>query len=353
MTVRVKDLAVLAKLGGPAASREIPLNAAVSAPLLGAARAGVDIGELLAAAGIDRASAEDPDFELTLAQRGVLWREAIVRSRDPALGLHAAESVPWGAFDVVDYVAAQAPTLGEGLAALARYFRIVRADFDLSFEAGATGGRLAVELPPAYAGVLPYSTEFTLGCTISRFRATTGVAWSPEAIDFKYPEPGHRDEYARVFGCPLRFDAGATVVHFSRAVLDLRQPGADARLRLVLERAAADVLARLPSAPRLVAQLRQVLSEELRGGSPTLEHVARRLAVSPRTLGRRLQEEGTSFQQQLAELRGELARGYLDNPRISVAEVAYLLGFSEPSAFHRAFKRWTGHSPQAWRARPR
>ncbi|WP_170135521.1 AraC family transcriptional regulator [Nannocystis exedens] len=347
-------MAFLAKVGVPAvSSRDIPVNVAVSAPLVGAARAGVDVDALLAAVGLDRAAAEDADLALAPAQRNALWREALVRSRDPALALHAAEIIPWGTFDVVDYVVAQAPSLGEGLAALARYFRIIRPDFNLAFEADASGGRLSLDLPPTFAGVQPYTTEFTLGCTIARFRRLTEATWSPEAIDFKYAAPGHRDEYARVFQCPLRFDADATVVHFSRAALDLRQPRADALLRPVLERAAADVLARMPPAPRLTAQLRQVLSEELRGGSPTLEHVARRLAVSPRTLNRRLQAENTSFQQQLAELRCELARGYLENPRISIAEVAYLLGFSEPSAFHRAFKRWTGHSPQAWRARPR
>jgi AraC-like DNA-binding protein len=141
------------------------------------------------------------------------------------------------------------------------------------------------------------------------------------------------------------------VVRFPRAALALRQPHADARLRVVLERAAAAVVARLSPAGELTQRLRQALGEELRGGVPTCEQVARRLAIGVRTLNRRLQAEGTSFQQQLAELRCELARGYLDDGRLAISEVAYLLGFSEPSAFHRAFKRWTGHSPQSWRRR--
>ncbi|WAS91272.1 AraC family transcriptional regulator [Nannocystis punicea] len=335
----------------PPADFDVPLNTACCPPLIGAALAGVDVEALLADIGIDREAADDADYSLAPALRAALWRESLQRSRDPALALHAAEAVPFGHFDVVDYVANEAPTLGEGIAALARYFRIIRADFHLRFEQDDDEGRLWLELPPSFGLVVPYTTEFTLGCIFTRFRGIVGDGFAATEIRFDYPAPGHLAEYERVFACPLRFEAEETLVRFPRSVLALPQPRADARLRLVLERAAAAVLARLPPASDLTQQLRQALSEELRGGTPTCEQIARRLAIGVRTLNRRLQGEGTSFQQQLADLRCELARGYLEDRRLSISEVAYLLGFSEPSAFHRAFKRWTGHSPQAWRRR--
>ncbi|WP_272084954.1 AraC family transcriptional regulator [Nannocystis bainbridge] len=331
---------------------EVPLNIAVCPPLVGAALAGVDVEALLADVGIDRRAADDADLRLGPAVRATLWREALQRSGDPALALHAAEAIPFGHFDVVDYVAGAAPTLGEGLAALARYFRIVRADFRLQFEADADEGRLRLELPPSFGPAAPYSIEFTLACMLTRFRVTTQVRFAPSEMRLGYPEPAHVSEYRRVFACPLRFGADATVLRFTRATLELRQPGADARLRVVLERAASEVLARQRAATGLTAQVRQALSQELRGGVPTCEQVARRLAIGVRTLNRQLQAEGTSFRDQLAELRCELALGYLGDRRLAISEVAYLLGFSEPSAFHRAFKRWTGHSPQVWRKRP-
>ncbi|MDC0672582.1 AraC family transcriptional regulator [Nannocystis radixulma] len=340
-----------AELPRPAPEFDVPLNTAVCPPLVGAALAGVDVEALLADVGIDREAADDADLTLAPALRAALWRESLQRSRDPALALHAAEAIPFGQFDVVDYVASEAPTLGEGIAALARYFRIVRADFRLRFEEDDDEGRLWLDLPPSFGLVVSYTTEFTLACILIRFRWVVGQHFAPTEASFCYPAPGHLAEYERVFACPLRFDADETMVRFPRAVLALPQPRADARLRLVLERAAAAVLARLPPASELTQQLRQALSEELRGGVPTCEQVARRLAIGVRTLNRRLQSEGTSFQQQLAELRCELARGYLADRRMSISEVAYLLGFSEPSAFHRAFKRWTGHSPQSWRTR--
>ncbi|MCY0989220.1 AraC family transcriptional regulator [Nannocystis sp. ILAH1] len=354
MTDRVKDLTESDKpavLPRPPPAFDVPLNTAVCPPLIGAALAGVDVDALLAELGIDRQAADDADASLPPALRVALWRESLQRSRDPALALHAAEVIPFGHFDVVDYVATEAPTLGEGIAALARYFRIVRPDFRVRFEEDDDEGRLYLELPPSFGLVASYTTEFTLACIFTRFRGIVGDGFAASEMCFCYPAPGHLDEYRRVFACPLRFDADETLIRFPRAVLAMPQPRADARLRLVLERAAAAVLARLPPASDMTQQVRQALSEELRGGTPTCEQIARRLAIGVRTLNRRLQSEGTSFQQLLAELRCELARGYLGDRRLSISEVAYLLGFSEPSAFHRAFKRWTGHSPQAWRRR--
>lgn len=338
----------------PALSTQPPLNLGVCPPLLGAAMAGVDVDELLAAVGLDRAMVEDLDATVAAPARGALWREAIERTRDPALALHTAEQLPFGTFDVVDYVAAQAPTVGEGMAALSRYFRIIGGDFVMTFERDDRGGRLALELPAGWGARGTYSLEFILTCVVTRFRATVETRWDPVEMQLQHSRPAHVAEYERIFACPLHFERPANLLVFDRATLDLPQPRADTRLRIVLERVAAEALARLPEVQGFTAQVRQVLGQMLgeeASRDPTLERVARKLAISTRTLERRLHAEGTSFQAQLSALRCELARSYLANRRIAISEVAYLLGFSEPSAFHRAFKRWTGHTPQAWRSR--
>ena len=126
--------------------------------------------------------------------------------------------------------------------------------------------------------------------------------------------------------------------------------GADPALFSVLEDHAERLLAELPAPePPLVSRLRAVLREELRGGDVGVEHVARRLALGARTLQRRLEDEGVRFAEVLAELRTELARDYLREPGLSIAEIAWLLGFSEQSAFTRAFKRWVGTTPATYR----
>ena len=109
------------------------------------------------------------------------------------------------------------------------------------------------------------------------------------------------------------------------------------------------MLQKLPKGEALTDAVRRLLVGELCDGEPSLEQIAPRLHMSPRTLHRRLEEEGTSFRQVLAEVRRELAARHLSERRLAIGEIAFLLGFSEPSAFHRAFKRWTGHAPLAYR----
>src|SRR5262249_51637173 len=127
---------------------------------------------------------------------------------------------------------------------------------------------------------------------------------------------------------------------------------ADAALQAILEAQVMAVIEKLPRGEATTDAVRRYLAGGLGDGQPTLEQIAPRLHMSPRTLHRRLEEEGTSFRQVLSEVRRELAARHLSEGRLAIGEIAFLLGFSEPSAFHRAFKRWTGHAPLAWRELP-
>ena len=124
---------------------------------------------------------------------------------------------------------------------------------------------------------------------------------------------------------------------------------ADAELSAILARHAQHLLEQLPPVNDFVAHVRRLVAEELAGGDPSAEHIAARLHMSARTLRRRLQEHGARHKLLLDELRRELAIRYLSEERLEIAEVAFLLGFSEASAFHRAFKRWTGRTPSDYR----
>src|SRR5262249_43450246 len=172
---------------------------------------------------------------------------------------------------------------------------------------------------------------------------------TPLQIRFPHAAPSDLSEHRRVFGCPLEFGSKCSELVFSREVLDLTMVKADADLQAILD---AQVLAALEQLPRVEATtetVRRHLPAELCHGPPTLEQIAPRMNMSPRTLHRRLDEESTSFRQILAEVRRELATRHLSERRLAIGEIAFLLGFSEPSAFHRAFKRWTGYAPLAYR----
>ena len=171
----------------------------------------------------------------------------------------------------------------------------------------------------------------------------------PAEVRFCFPEPADTSEHRRVFRAPLRFNHERSELVWPRNVLDLPMLAADSLLQPIVEGQVRAQLQNLTSAESAVDAVRGVLAQELCDGQPTLQRVASRLHMSVRTLHRRLDDESASFRGVLAGARRELAERHLRDSRLAVGEIAFLLGFSEPSAFRRAFKRWTGQHPAAFR----
>jgi AraC-like DNA-binding protein len=297
-------------------------------------------------------SLDDPDARIPHVAAMSLLSVAVRGTGDPALGLHAAEKIRPGDFDVLEFAARSSGTLGEALATVFRYLRLLHdtADFALEPEGDhhvirfrLTGG---LALPPA-AAELVVATLVVVG------RRIAGADLVPVEARFVHPAPPDTSEYSRVFRCPVRFDASDNALAIPTSHLTLPMPAADPTLKAFLDKTARQLLEKLPPPGENSwgERVEQVLVTNLRGGEPSLEGIARELGVSSRTLRRRLQEEGTQYRHLLDALRSSLARRYLAENRLSIADVSFLIGFSEPSAFHKAFKRWTGRSPAEFRRR--
>jgi AraC-like DNA-binding protein len=170
-----------------------------------------------------------------------------------------------------------------------------------------------------------------------------------EEATFAYPEPAHSSEYQRLFPCTRRFAAGSTSLLFQARYLDMPLLQDERTLKQFLQHSPADLLARPDGGDSLISQIRRQLGRDC-SRWPDLEAVARQLNMSPQTLRRHLSEEGSSFQQLKDQLRRDLAIYHLARCALSIQDIAEQLGFSEPSAFHRAFKKWTGLTPGAYRA---
>jgi AraC-like DNA-binding protein len=167
-------------------------------------------------------------------------------------------------------------------------------------------------------------------------------------VEFSHPAPPHALEYDLLYGAPCSFRAPRTALVFDRTVLDRPVLQGEAGLRAFLRRAPGDVLARLDYGSTAAAQVRRLLGQSLPDRMPDPQDVAVRLAVSAQTLRRRLATEGTSFQQIRDQLRRDVAIAELATGTVSIEDISKQLGFSEPSAFHRAFKRWTGSAPRSY-----
>jgi AraC-like DNA-binding protein len=313
------------------------------------AASGVAPRELYAAVSLDPAVLEDPDNRIPYAQFVEMYEQAARLTRDEAFGLHLSERVSPKVFDVLSYVLLNSATLGEAIRRVVRYHPIWNDGAEYALEIEGATARLRYNYLGVDGARSRHDCEMTLAVTLRAGRLSTGVDWTPAEVSFQHAEPSDTSEHRRIFRCPLRFSRPFNELIFDSAILDLPVVEADPSLCELLERHAEELLARFPRRGGVVEEVRRVLFEALRGGDPGLDAVARRLGFGARTLQRKLKEERTSHQELLEEMRRDLSERYLREPRMAICEVAYLLGFSEPSAFHRAFRRWTGTTPARFR----
>jgi AraC-like DNA-binding protein len=184
-----------------------------------------------------------------------------------------------------------------------------------------------------------------LALAVLQGRRATGEEFAPRAVCFAHPRPARVSEQERLFRAPVRYGCERNEVVLDRTLLERRQRQAEPRLLAMLDRHLEGLLSQLPEDRSLRGLTMRAMADHLLDGEPALSTVAAKLHMSPRSLQRRLRDESTSFAKLLADLRHNLALRHLRNPRTTIGEVAFLLGFSEVSAFHRAFKRWTGRTP--------
>ncbi len=314
------------------------------------AKLGIDTEEILSSAGLSHGFIADVDKRIAAENADAVWRRAFEVAKDPYLALHAAEALPFGAYKVLDFIVANAPTIGEGLTRVLHYFPIVdpRATLTIAEEPEAT----TITMESAQGPLPGPAQEFTFAALVLRSRASTDIVWPLQQVHFAMEAPDNSAEHERIFGCPIRFGQTRAQLVVSREIWDLPVSASNSALFGVLEEHATRLLDELSSAQplSLLDKIRAVLREELAGGDVRAVHVAKRLGFGERTLQRRLGEADTTYVAVLAKAREKRACEYLREPGISLAEVAFLLGFAEQSSFTRAFKRWTGKPPGDWRA---
>jgi AraC-like DNA-binding protein len=303
---------------------------------------------LLERAGVDTAVVNDPDARLPHSKVRAFWREAVRETRDRALGLHVAERVRPAAFDALGYVFRFSRTLGDGLQRLGRYHRFVDDLLTLTIETTPEEARVCLD---GIDRMTRQTAEFMLATLARAARTETGRRdLDPVAVDFAFARPRDTADHHRFFRSPLRFGRHRNCLVLKRDALRLPLRQAEPELRDILERRVREVIARLPPLDTVVTRARFRLSEQLQRGHPTAASVGRQLGMSARSLHRRLRDEGTTLRHLLQALRRELAERYLAEGA-SITETAFLLGYSEASAFQRAFRRWTGSTPAAYRRR--
>lgn len=275
-----------------------------------------------------------------------LW---IREKRGLSAGIRIAEAMASSEHFLLGYVLASSSTLGEAYEAWVRYRRI-GFDGGAPYELTLRGDE--AELGCVYADeavqMVPALLEGYLAFSIAKGRYITGERWNPKLVLIQGPETDQA-LYQSFFNAPVHNNADRTAFVFSTSLLELPVAQADAKLRNYLASSAERALSELPKADTFVDTIRAKVMDALKHGQPTLDGVAEMLHMSPRTVQRRLEKEDSSFGAVLDDVRRAAALEYLRDRHVAISEAAYLLGFSEPSTFYRAFKRWTGSTPADYR----
>lgn len=303
-------------------------------------RLGYDIESLLAGVGFCRSDLDAPIPARVCA--GVL-AAANRQHRLKNLPLRLAMEIPLGANPLLDYIVASSESVGEGLRRLSQYLRLVNPGIVIELHDQEELIRVQVESPGD-----PFGVELTVSLSVIRFRGETDNRLKVAGVSFRH-EPEEASEFAKCLGAPVRTRSSWNGWMLSRAALQLPMRRRDPALGAWLEGRAAKILSAQAKDESTADQVRNVLGTRMAGGDMRIEVVAQRLATTPRTLQRRLAEEGTTFDAVRDSIRRSAAESFLAESTLTIGEVAYLLGYSEAAAFHRALKRWHGIGPLAFR----
>ena len=307
-------------------------------------RAGLDCAAIFASVGMPD---EPPDQSLRRANstQQRFWQAAERISGDPDIGLHIGGLMPAFRGQVMEYLFLSSPTFGEGLQRAFRYNRLLT-------DAMQLGLRVEEGVAVVYGFEHPvrHYLECAFAIFLQFFRHVTDGEFQAQEVWLPHVQGASAAEYERTYHCPVRLGMAEGVIRFDAALLARASPAAEPQLLAMHETLAAQRMADLERRD-LVLRVERELGGLLEQGELTLETVADRLGRNPRTLRADLAQAGSSFNEVVSRYRERLARRLLARTQEPLDQIVYLTGFSEHSAFTRAFKRWTGETPSDYRQR--
>lgn len=310
---------------------------------------GIDRSVLLKNTGIDPQLLADPSARLTYQQLLLLAENLIRNYSDESAGLDLGAAININQFGMLGYAVLSCANLRSALDLGMKYHTLVDPAF--TFEVIDTGEYSAVRL----TSHIPFDHIYRMICdvfvatfsTLARF-LTGQYEAQPVEVHLNHPEPPYSARYKEFFDCPILFDQPRTEFIISHEVLSLPLVMADQATAAMAENQCEEILTRMGPKEDIIAKVRRILLSNP-GHFPPVDVVASHLATSTRTLSRSLQDVGTSYQRILDEVRKEMAIEYLRNSNLPIEEIAALVGYSDPSNFRKAFRRWTQNAPSYYR----
>jgi AraC-like DNA-binding protein len=284
-------------------------------------RLGYNVDRLLARAGLRQVDLRDPDVRIPCEALGAVITHAQQEQFTPNLGLEVARMTPIGAYPLLDYLVLTSDTVGAGARQLVHYLRLIGSPVAITLHEDEDPIRVEVPGTPA-----PFSVEYNASMMVLHFRSETDGRFTAANVSFRH-KPDDAVAFERSLGCPIKSMASwnGLTIPLDAWRLPLRRR--DPVLRQLLEARGNDILARLPARTGLALEVQQALTSRVAGGDTRIVAVARQLAISGRTLQRRLAAEGVSYQELLDDARKETAGRHISESTLAIGEVAYLVGY--------------------------
>ncbi len=314
----------------------------------GLAEKGIDVGKMLVSLGIDPIIAVNPEVYVTKKEYDDIFSYTFKAVDDPVFWIQFAKEIKPQSAGILGYTAMACENLGAAFEKIARYKEV------------CSGSRMVVRRQDMET-VISYHI-FEDDCFYSTYLIEIGIIslifigrwltkkeFAAARVNFKFSEPFYTSEYKPIFNAPVFFQQPQNEIIFKNDVLDYKIDTADKNLLQTFTDYANGILDKLNESTHITDGVKNTVRDLLKGESPSIEKTARKLGMSRRTLQRRLQEEGTTYHAILEEERKSMAMSYVGKSQLNISEIAYLIGFLDLSSFYRAFKRWTGAAPQAYR----
>lgn len=334
-------------------NKHLEVSVGLSQAILETARSlGVKTPEtLLQAADIDPSLLQKPENRVSFERQQALWILAFERCDNPNFCLHFARIIQPTSYGLLGYVAMNCHNINDSFDAIVKYQSLTGQGGEFILEKDRKQTTLSyVPVNPDH-GITHQRVVAMLGGTVSYGRWLVGGAYRASYAEFTHSPPADCREYEEFFGCPIRFGADRNCLVYPVSVGELNIPNASEELLLLLSERADRLMKNMEQQSGLARRIASLLATQLTNAMPEKPLIAAQLGMSERTLQRRLNEEGTSYQKVLEETRHQLALEMLRNTPLPINTISQQLGFSEPSTFYRAFKKWEGMTPGALRAK--
>jgi len=278
-----------------------------------------------------------------------ILEEAAGVTGDDCFGSHLGERFNPKNIGPLTYVVLNSPTVAVADDQVARYLKLYNQAATVSRRVEGERAYLQYVLCDLGIESPRQQNEYSLAIRLNTIRMMIGSQWKPLEVQFAHQAPADISEHQRVFGAPVWFGYQTNNLVVESEFLKCQVPAADQRLYEIMQRYFQRIIDEMPEDPCVLPSVRKAVAESMRDGDPNLARVAKKMAMSRRTLQRQMKEHATNFRKVMDDTRRRFALSYLKDRRNSLAEIAFLLGYSEAAAFIRAFKRWTGLTPVAYR----